>query len=226
MRPPLRLDAYAAPVAPRAVVLFLHGGQESNTEPVLDKHASWWRIAAMARRLRPWATSHDLATYLLQYRVRGWNDPANPSPVPDAFEALETLRERHPGLPIVVVGHSMGGRTACRVARDPAVVGVVGLAPWLPEGEPVEGVRGRHVRLIHGTRDSWTSAPLSRAWAERAQPVAASVEWTSLPGVGHFMFRKVRRWNGFVRASVEDIVTLTSPPSGADHERPASEDAR
>ena len=40
-------------------------------------------------------------------------------------------------MPVVVLGHSMGGRTACRVADHDLVRGVVALAPWLPPGESV-----------------------------------------------------------------------------------------
>lgn len=187
----------------RCVVLFLHGGQQENLEPVEKKHASWWRVNAMAKRVG--AFDGTAVTYVIRFSARGWNDPAAPSPVGDARAALAELREVHPGLPIVLVGHSMGGRTACRVADDKGVIGVVALAPWLPEGEPVAGVADRDVRILHGTRDRWTSAPLSKAWAEEARSVAASVEWTSLAGVGHFMFRRVSTWNRFVTDSVAEI---------------------
>lgn len=207
-----RLDRLVEPECPRGAVLFLHGGQERSTEPVQDKHASWWRIWLMARGLRDFAERERLAVDVLQYRARGWNDPASPSPVSDARWALERVRERSPGVPIVLVGHSMGGRTSCRVADDPNVIGVVGLAPWLPEGEPRHAVEGRHLRVIHGTRDRWTSARLSREFVERSRPIAASASWTSLPGAGHFMFRRVPVWNGFVKDSVTDI--LRSAASG------------
>ncbi len=190
----------------RCVVLFLHGGQQNNLEPVEKKHASWWRMNAMAKRVGGF--DGTVVTYLIRFGARGWNDPAAPSPVGDARQALAEIRESHPGVPIVLVGHSMGGRTACRVADEKGVIGVVGLAPWLPEGEPIAGVTDRDVRIIHGTRDRWTSAPLSKVWAERARSVATSVEWTSLRGVGHFMFRRVSAWNGFVTDSVAEIRAL------------------
>lgn len=210
-----RLDAYAAPAAPRAVVLVLHGGQERNEEPVRDKHASWWRMASMARSLRPFAAEHDLAVLLLQYRVRGWNGPTDPAPVRDARWALQQVAASHPGLPVVLVGHSMGGRTACHVADDPAVVGVVGLAPWLPEGEPTAALADRHLRVIHGTRDRWTSARWSREYVERCRSLAASATWQSLPGAGHFMFRRPSVWRRFVEDSVSDILDHATSAEGA-----------
>ena len=200
-----RLDDIVVPAEPRAVLLFLHGGQQRSTDPVENKHASWWRVAMMARSLRGFARERGLAVVLLQYAVRGWNDELAPSPVTDARWALDERAERIPGRPVVLVGHSMGGRTACRVADDPNVLGVVGLAPWLPEREPVGAIAGRALHVIHGTRDRWTSATLSRQFVERAQPLATEATWTSLPGVGHFMFRRVRTWNRFVEDSVERI---------------------
>ncbi len=209
--PVSRLDDYASPAEPRAVLLLLHGGQQHNVEPVKNRHASWWRMAALARSLRRFATEHDFALSLLQYGQRGWNDLTDPSPVRDARAAIGELAERHPGVPIVLIGHSMGGRTACRAADEPSVIGVVGLAPWLPANEPNAGIAGRHLRVIHGTADKWTSAALSRAYVERSQNLAASATWTSLPGAGHFMFRHSSAWRRFVTDSVTDIVGVSSP---------------
>lgn len=210
MRDP-RLDGYHEPASPRAIVLMLHGGQEHSTDDVTNRHASWWRLALMARALRGWAAEHDLGLYLLQYRVRGWNSAVDPAPVSDARWALDRLCEQHPGRPIVIVGHSMGGRTGCRVADDPAVAGVVALAPWLPEGEPNRTMADRHLHVVHGTRDRWTSAHWSRNYVERSQPIAARATWTSLPGVGHFMLRRVKAWNGFVQNSIVGILAATEP---------------
>lgn len=205
-----RLDDYSAPEAPRAVVLMLHGGQEHNLQAVENKHASWWRMAYVARALREHAIQHGLALSLLQYELRGWNSDSDPAPVRDARWALDNLTSRHPGVPVVLVGHSMGGRTACRVADDPAVVGVVGLAPWLPPGEPHRTISNRHLRVLHGTADRWTSPAASKAYVERSRAIAASVAWTALPGAGHFMFRRVSTWNRFVEDSLTDILTASS----------------
>lgn len=214
-----RLDHYVAPATPRAVVLLLHGGQQNSIEAVKNRHASWWRMAALARSLRGYARRHHFVVSLLQYSQRGWNNLNDPSPVRDAQAAIDELVALHPGVPIVLVGHSMGGRTACRAAVDPTVVGVVGLAPWLPEHEPISTIAGKHLRIIHGTKDSWTSAALSRDYVERSQDIAASATWTSLPGGGHFMFRQSSAWKQFVADSVTEIVAV-----GAIHGQDARED--
>lgn len=175
-------------------------------------------MAALARSLRGHATEHGNALSLLQYRQRGWNDLRDPSPVRDARAAINELADRWPGVPVILVGHSMGGRTACRVADEPDVIGVVGLAPWLPEAEPIASIAGKHLRVIHGTQDSWTSAALSREFVERSQTSAASATWTSLPGGGHFMFRQSSAWKRFVTDSVTDIAGVGSSQGRAAQE--------
>ena len=199
-----------------------HGGQEHSTDDVSNRHASWWRMALMARSLRRFAAQNDLSLHLLQYRVRGWNGSVDPAPVRDARWALERLKAQYPGVPIVLVGHSMGGRTACRIADDPAVVGVVALAPWLPEGEPNGTIAGRHLHVIHGTNDHWTSARLSREYVERSRPIALSASWTALPGVGHFMARRLKAWNDFVKTSILTILGESRPAP----EKPSSSEGR
>jgi pimeloyl-ACP methyl ester carboxylesterase len=213
-----RLDHYSTPETPRALVLLLHGGQEHSVEPVENTHASWWRMAAMARSLRRFAKHNDLALSLLQHGQRGWNSATDPAPVRDARWAVDELTAAHPGLPVVLVGHSMGGRTACRTASAPNVVGVVALAPWLPQHESNVGIAGRHLRVLHGTRDKWTSPAGSKAYVERSRSLARSATWTPLPGAGHFMLRRVSAWRRFVEDSVTDILDSATSSEGAPNE--------
>ena len=112
------------------------------------------------------------------------------SPVQDARWALAHIRREHPGLPVYLLGHSMGGLTALCVADDPQVEAVVALAPWLTPRTPVQRVAGRRVLIVHGTEDRWTSPANSLAYARRAEAVAESVDYVSLQGAGHFMFRR------------------------------------
>lgn len=191
-------------------MLVLHGGQQHNLRPVEDKHASWWRMALMARSLKEFADRNRLVVSLLQYRQRGWNSETDPAPVRDTRWAVQHLTNEHRGVPVVLVGHSMGGRAACRAADSPGVVGVVGLAPWLPSGEPGRAIAGRHLRVLHGTADRWTSPAASRAYVERNRAIAGSASWTPLRGAGHFMFRRSSAWKSFVEDSVTDILDMAT----------------
>ena len=72
-------------------------------------------------------------------------------------------------MPIVLVGHSMGGRAALRAGGDPQVAAVCALAPWTPPGEPVGHLRDQTVAILHGRGDRWVPAKLSADFAVRAQ---------------------------------------------------------
>jgi alpha-beta hydrolase superfamily lysophospholipase len=176
-----------------AVVLVLHGGAEHGTGKVPPWKLAFLRMVPIARALHRAGRPHGIEVRLLRNRRYGWNAPAE-DPVADARWALDRLRADHPGLPVVLVGHSMGARVALRVADDPAVRGVCALAPWTPRGEPVTAVAGRSVLIVHGTRDRMTSPAESHAYAERAQDVAARVARFEIGGEGHAMLRRAGVW--------------------------------
>jgi pimeloyl-ACP methyl ester carboxylesterase len=176
----------------RAVVLVLHGGKEHSHEASEPMHLSSRRMRPFARALHRQGADHGVAVWSVKYRVRGWNG-ADMSPVHDARWALAEVRARHGDVPVVLVGHSMGGRTAARVLGDPNVVAMVGLAPWLPD-EPVEVARDREVLIAHGVVDRWTSPRESRRWAEAARPLARSVTYVRVRRSGHFLLRRARLW--------------------------------
>lgn len=184
---------------PRGLVLMLHGGKADGAAPVDDRSASWRRSNWMMSHVHDRLNGAGAAVWLLRYGVRGWNArlPGGPSPVPDARWALAQAREEHGDLPVVLLGHSMGGRTAVAVADDPGVVGVVALAPWLPPDEPNRGLLGKHLAAAHGRSDKITSARQTRAFVDRAQPLTASAEFHDMGRVGHYMFRDIARWNDF-----------------------------
>lgn len=177
----------------------LHGGQADGHEPVGDRSASWLRSRWMQRQLADRAHAHGAALWLLRYGQRGWNGGAgsDPSPVPDARWALDRVRDELGPLPVVLLGHSMGARTAVAVADDPLVVGVVALAPWLPDGEPVSPLAGRPFTAAHGSGDKITSYRATEAFVRRAGSVASSTELVDMGGVGHYMLRRRRAWNDF-----------------------------
>ncbi|MCW2813280.1 MAG: alpha/beta fold hydrolase [Nocardioides sp.] len=183
-----RLDAEQQ----RALVLVLHGGKQSSQQPVDGRSASWKRMASMQRAITPALREDGIGTWLLRYRVRGWNGGA---PVADARWALDQVRRELGDVPVVLLGHSMGARTAAYVAGDRSVVGVVALAPWWMPEDPVDALRGKPVLAAHGRTDKITSARQTRAFLRRADAVASETAFRDMGRVGHYMFRRVAEWN-------------------------------
>ncbi len=195
--------------APRGLVLMLHGGAEENPDPVGDRNRAWLRSWLMMRGLRSDFHAAGVDIWLLRYRFVGWNHghAELPSPVPDARWALDEVRRAHGSIPVVMLGHSMGGRTSAAVADDPNVVGVVALAPWFPAGEPVTPLAGKHLAAAHGRRDRITLLKDTDAYVRRATGTAASATLVDMGKAGHYMLRRRRAWNRFaVEQSLAQLV--------------------
>lgn len=188
-----------------AVVLVLHGGAERGTGRVAPWKLAFLRMVPIARALHRAGRAAGVEVRLLRNRRYGWNAPAM-DPVDDARWALERVRADHPGLPVVLVGHSMGARVALRVADDPAVRGVCALAPWTPRNEPADAIAGRAVLVVHGTRDRMTSPAESHAFAERAEGVAARVARFEIANEGHAMLRRPSVWTRLTIAFTLEVL--------------------
>jgi len=187
------LSKHDAPAAPRALILMFHGGKDRSSEAVDGRSLSWRRSLAMQRAIAPAAQRDGVGVWLLRYRQRGWNGGRDR--IADARWALDQVRAEHGDLPITLLGHSMGARVAVHVADDPQVQGVVGLAPWLPGGENITALTGRHLVAAHGRRDRITSFRATSAYVERARAVASSAELRDMGPVGHYMLKGAAAWN-------------------------------
>jgi dienelactone hydrolase len=194
-----RVEVHPATQPPRGIALFCHGGTAERRTPPRDQALSLMRMRGIERFVRQVAAAdHGLTTYLLRYRVAGWNGEAADAFV-DVRWAIERIRSDHgPELPIVLVGHSMGGRAVLRAGGDEQVAAVCALAPWTPPGEPVEHLRGRIVTILHGRGDRWVPAALSADFAFRASEAGARVARFTIAG-GHSMLRGSHHWHTFVR---------------------------
>lgn len=191
-----RLLDVAAPKDPasvRAAVLVLHGGRATSVQPVRGNQLAVIRMVPIAWRVAAAARS-SLAVVRLQFGVRGWNGEQM-SPVADARWALRQLAERYPDRPIGLLGHSMGGRTALRVAGEHGVRSVVGLAPWLLPGEPIRQLAGRRVLLVHGDRDRMTSAAATARFSDQLRSAGIAASFVTIRGDGHAMLRRAALWN-------------------------------
>jgi alpha-beta hydrolase superfamily lysophospholipase len=191
------------PDDPLGVVLVLHGGAERGRMPV-----AWWRLPVL--RMAPFATvitrraRDDLAVLRLKNRVRGWNG-SRQDPVHDARWALDRIRRTLPGVPIVLVGHSMGGRVALRLCGEPGVAGVVALAPWV-ESDVRQPRPGIPVLLVHGSADRITDPRRTAILAKRLSDNGVDVTHVVVEGGNHAMLRDPARWHDTVADFVSDVL--------------------
>ena len=181
----------------RAVVLVLHGGRERSRATTSPYQLAYLRMVPFAKDIHKHGADAGVAVWLLRNRFRGWNEP-DLDPVRDAEWALERIREAHGDVPVVLVGHSMGGRVALRVGGDRSVVAVAGLAPWCKPGEPVEQLVGRSVLIAHGVLDRMTDPRESYDFARRARAVTDRVARFDVLGERHAMLRKADKWTRLV----------------------------
>lgn len=185
---------------PTAVALFCHGGTSESTSPPSDGALSLIRMRAIQHAVRNDLEECGIEPWLLRYRVAGWNG-GRADAARDTVWALEEVTRRYGDLPVVLVGHSMGGRAAIRAAGHPSVRAVCALAPWVPPGDPVSQLRGRTLVIAHGRADRWVPARGSLDFALRAKHVTERTARFTLPG-GHSMLRRASAWHELVREVV------------------------
>lgn len=106
---------------------------------------------------------------------------------------------------MLLLGHSMGARTAAAVSDDPIVRGVVALAPWFPPGEPVGPLAGKALVAAHGRDDRITSFQATQAYVARARAVAASADLVDMGALDHAMVHGLARWNEVARERTLDL---------------------
>ncbi|MFE5886417.1 alpha/beta fold hydrolase [Streptomyces hydrogenans] len=210
------LDVRNAPAAPAAAVLLLHGGRSEGMEPPPPVDLAALRMRPFAARLVRTLAGRDVLVALLRYRHRGWNG-TRADAARDAEAALAEVVRTAGDVPVVLVGHSMGARAALRAAGHPAVLGVVGLAPWCPPHEPVAHLAGRRIHLLHDEADRVTSARETWAFVRRAGAAGAHAEGIAMRRGGHAMLRGAADWQ---RRTTELVAALLSapPPDGEPRE--------
>jgi pimeloyl-ACP methyl ester carboxylesterase len=166
------------PAAPAAAVVCVNGGQGSEVEGTWSASLEW-----LVQRLAP--SFPELAFAEVRYRIKSWNklDWC----IADAGEALEEVAARR----TLLLGFSMGGIVSSQIAADPSVETVVGLAPWFPERLSLEPLRGKRLRVLHGSLDRalpgipGVSPASSRRGFDRAIALGAEGEYTIIPGAVH-----------------------------------------
>ena len=161
-----------------AAVVCVNGGQGREVEGTWSASLEW-----LVRRLAPRFPS--LAFGEVKYRIKSWRQLD--WCVEDARNAIDALGAER----TLLLGFSMGGAVAVQSADAPSVETVLGLAPWLPDRLSLEPLRGRRLRVLHGTLDRWlpgipgVSPASSRRGFERARALGVEGEYSLIPGAVH-----------------------------------------
>jgi dienelactone hydrolase len=169
-----------------AAAVFVNGG---TARPVPGTWSATSEL--LVRELAP--RFPDVAFAEVRYHVKTWH--ALDSCIADAYAALGVLER-----PSLLVGFSMGGAVSIGVADRPEVTGVLGLAPWIPDRLPLDGLRGKRLDVLHGAWDRWlpgvpgVSPASSRVGFERAQRLGVEGSYRLIPRGLHGA--AVRRRNG------------------------------
>ncbi len=148
------------PDNPRAVAVFAHG--------FLCNRGLWWRWRQAWHRA-------GFATVVLDLPPGYWSVSANRQQLQ---RALESASERHPGLPICIIGHSMGGL----IARLHLLQGQPQVAAVVCLGAPHRGTQlaGQMGGEAHGppTLTSPWLVEMNRALPPQAHALAVNV-WSA-----------------------------------------------
>jgi dienelactone hydrolase len=184
------------------VVVVLHGGTSQSQQATSAWQPAVLRMAPFAWALRERGDGR-LAVARLRYAVRGWNG-TSASPLADARAALAQVADRHPGVPIGLLGHSMGGRVALHLADDHRVGAIAALAPWVEGADVPRGHPRLRVLMMHGTRDRITSPRASRLMAQAMVARGVEVTYEPVEGETHAMLRRAAHWH---RRSADFLVS-------------------
>lgn len=161
-----RLRNEAAPIA----VVLVNGGSARAV-------AGTWSATSelLTNELAP--RFPELAFAEVRYRIKTWNELD--SCMADARAALDLVAR-----PSLLVGFSMGGAVSIGVAGHPCATGVLGLAPWIPERLPLDGLRGKRFDVLHGSWDRYlpgipgVSASSSKRGFERVRELGIEGTYT------------------------------------------------
>ncbi len=195
-----------APSSPVLAVLVLPGGTDSSYKPFSPLQGSALRMYPFSASIRARYGS-AVAVRDVRYRVYGWNGEQN-SPMLYAKKALDDITARHPGIPVALIGHSMGGRVAAQLAAHRGVGSLLALAPWWQYADWRNIQYDVRVVAMHGTADTRTYA--RRTEKGIGELVARGVDATYLPvpGGGHAMLDHMLTWQGealrFIGRSLDD----------------------
>jgi dienelactone hydrolase len=121
----------------------------------------------------------------VRYRIKSWNRLE--WCIEDGRAAVAQVGAQR----TLLLGFSMGGAVSARIADEPSVETVLGLAPWLPDQLGLDPLAGKRLRVLHGSLDRalpgvpGVAPALSRAGFDRALALGATGEYTLIRGGLH-----------------------------------------
>jgi len=200
---PARLAPIVASLKLPALAALPHGP----VERAGGLHA-WWPVDDAARAARISAGPADLHA----------SHPTGRAPARDAVHAAaRALRERAPGVPLVVAGFSQGAMLAldCVFQSPPLAVDALALwsasrlafAEWRPALHRLRGVR---VELLHGRADANFGVAAGRSLHDALAAEGADVRWSTFDG-GHEI--PLQAWVA-LRRLVRDVAAMPWTPVG------------
>jgi pimeloyl-ACP methyl ester carboxylesterase len=163
----------------------VNGGQAASVPGTWSATLEWF-VQQLAPRFPGFAFAE------VRYRVKSWNRLHEC--VDDTRAAIDAVGAER----VLLVGFSMGGAVSISCADDPRVVGVLALAPWIPDRLSLEPLRGKRLRVLHGSLDRalpgipGVAPSLARRGFERARALGVDGELTVISGALHGLAVRVR----------------------------------
>lgn len=179
---------------PDLLVLVCPGGTDFSYEKFSPLQSSALRMYPFTASIQArFGTS--VRVHQARYRVVGWNGGQN-SPMPYARAALDRLAASHPGIPIALIGHSMGGRIVAQLGADERVSDILALAPWWQFADWRQIHDGARVVAIHGENDTLTRPKRTAKGISELRAKGLDATFISVENGGHAMLDHVPLWHG------------------------------
>lgn len=212
----MRITGAGAPA-----VVCVNGGQAAEV-PGTWSATIEWLVARLAPRFP------DLRFAEVRYRIKSWRR------LDDCIEDARAAIAEAASSRTLLLGFSMGGGVSVACAAEPSVEGVLGLAPWIPDRLSVAPLRGRRLRVVHGSLDRalpgvpGVSQELARRGFDRARALGADGEFTVIPGGVHGValrapwgalvpLPRAGRWLELVAGEVERFARNGGAGRGSEH---------